>query len=537
MKKGLLLFFICIIFLFSLHVNAYVVKAEEKTISIVGEYYEAKKTYDTVWGNEDTYLGLTNEYKTLGEMSISGALESAELVDDAVSFIVDGDTFDIHYPISQERLSVTNDKRWHVSKSDGYTISVFTSLNNDNESYVKELFIDEGDFDDLHTEPIYQGKDIQLINGCYYKIVVDYMLEKNVGKKYKVLDDYEYRTEEEQYLFYVENTDKEKSATSETKPRQNLGELINTGHDNGFSGDEVIDKDDPHYGWNMGHFFINGYSGKNVTSDGIPIFLKNVGDKVTLWFNLEQGMDTSNPEDSLPLISKEKLALSRDENGYDRAFGTVQTHLGYGALMIQYTDEDGVKHDPVIYNDFLYANTRTGADKRVVLLEEGDYEVHLNYELVRPTTPVTKKYNDYQISFKFYIRNGNCMAYPFDIVTGNELRDNSITENGFKLDLAKSRYLNLNVKYETVVADSDGRYSTDIRYNRPANEGMEYTEPGIYTFDITNTNTNPVQHTTKTIFVGNDSILFALANSGKTLKELNDLIAQGYKISRGMFQT
>ncbi len=181
----------------------------------------------------------------------------------------------------------------------------------------------------------------------------------------------------------------------------------------------------------------------------------------------------------------------KDVNGYDKNFATPQTDLGYGALMIQYTDEDKVKHEPIVYTDFLYSSTRTGADKRVHLFEEGDYEVHLDYELVKPTSLITKEYNDYQISFKFRIRNGNCMAYPFDIVTGSELKDNELTKNGFKLDLAKSRYLDLNVKYESINKNSDGRYSTDVRYNRPAKEGQEYTEPGIYTFDVTNSNTKP----------------------------------------------
>ena len=314
-----------------------------------------------------------------------------------------------------------------------------------------------------------------------------------------------------------------------------MGVLRNTGHDKGYDGDKTIDKEDPHYNWDMGTFFINGYSGKNETADGVPIFLKNVGDKITLWFNLKPSLNTSNQKNKLKINPGKEIYLSRDVNGYDRNFGTEQTDLGYGALMIQYTDEDGVKHDPIIYTDYLYASTRTGADKRVFLFEEGDYEVHLDYELVKPTSPITEEYNDYQISFKFCIRNGNCMAYPFDVATGSELEDKDVTKNGFRLDFAKSRYLDLNVIYEVVERKPDGSYRTYVRYNRPAKEKKEFTDPGIYTINVTNTNTKPTQQTKKTYYVGNDGIISALANSGKNLEELNELISQGYEISSDGF--
>ena len=64
--------------------------------------------------------------------------------------------------------------------------------------------------------------------------------------------------------------------------------------------------------------------------------------------------------------------------------------------------------------------------------------------------------------FKFSIRNGNCMVYPFDIITGTELSNNALTENGFKLDMAKSRYLIINVKKEIIKSNNNG-YDTDER--------------------------------------------------------------------------
>ena len=54
--------------------------------------------------------------------------------------------------------------------------------------------------------------------------------------------------------------------------------------------------------------------------------------------------------------------------------------------------------------------------------------------------------NDYCIFFKFKIRNGSAMGYLFDLDTGNEIGNKSIARNGFKIDLANSKYLNIYVQ-------------------------------------------------------------------------------------------
>ena len=70
------------------------------------------------------------------------------------------------------------------------------------------------------------------------------------------------------------------------------------------------------------------------------------------------------------------------------------------------------------------------------------------------------------------------MVYPFDVLTGEELTNSSITENGFRLDLARSRYLAINVKKQQLKAGADG-LTEDVRFNRPAKDGDEYTEEGV----------------------------------------------------------
>lgn len=94
------------------------------------------------------------------------------------------------------------------------------------------------------------------------------------------------------------------------------------------------------------------------------------------------------------------------------------------------------------------------ADTKVQLFEEGDYEVALDYEVTKDE--LIDKTGHYRIFFKFSVRNGNCMAYPIDVKTGSELTNSSMTENGFRLDLAKSRYLKINLKKEILKDSADG---------------------------------------------------------------------------------
>ena len=70
----------------------------------------------------------------------------------------------------------------------------------------------------------------------------------------------------------------------------------------------------------------------------------------------------------------------------------------------------GVRHDPIIYTDYLAANARTGADTKVELFEEGDYEVALDYEIVDKSG--VDSYTNYRIFFTFSIRMETAWFIP-----------------------------------------------------------------------------------------------------------------------------
>ena len=300
-----------------------------------------------------------------------------------------------------------------------------------------------------------------------------------------------------------------------------LGSAVNTGTNNGFSGSNNIGEKDSHFGWELGHFYVSGYT--RVTGDrDTPIFIRTLGDEVTLNFNLGQDIDALNGDNNFSIIE--------NNNAFDEYFGIERTNFGRGMLIIRHTDWRNFKHTPNIYTDYLLAKT-TNADTLVLLLEEGDYEVALNY--------ATRKFglfglgvpfstNNYRIFFKFSVRNGESIVFPRDVLTESELTNHSITSHGFYLDLANSRFLDIEIRREILVQGADG-LTEDTRFNRPARDGVQYTEDGIYTITARNNYTN--QETVKRIYVGTDNILMAHMNTGHSIKEINDMISLGAVIT------
>ncbi len=314
-------------------------------------------------------------------------------------------------------------------------------------------------------------------------------------------------------------------SNADDEQKWNMGTAVNTGLDNGYSGEETIDLDDPHYGWTLGQFSVTGYTQKTTDENGDYVFLKNVGDQVELDFELFQDIDCLNGD--------ENLSIFADTNGYDQYFGTQQYNDCRGLLIIRKTDYQNSTEDPIIYTDYLDAVDQD-ANTLVQLCEEGDYEVALDYEIKQENYGVdwntlvsVPTYTNYRIFFTFKVRNGNCMVFPFDTTTGSELQNEAFTENGFYLDLANSRYLEINVQRSVYVEGADG-YTEDIRFNKPAADGAEYTEEGIYTITVSNVYTD--QTITKVIYVGTDPVMKAYVVNNYSLDEIKSLVEEGYTV-------
>lgn len=510
--------------------------AQETSVTIEGKVYNFGEKDHYEYMNSNSFEASDPSKNTYGKLSITGALGDIGSKEGIVSYGVNGDKVDFLYSYSDNMLHATGDS-WHLSvdkskqvadikldsnikkgvlilqtSKDGVTWSEDVMLPN----VFEEVPIQNGSF--------YKANSVQLANGCYYRVIVAYKTQRLIGQN-KVLfvkkDEYEYKKTAEIYEFYL--YDVKAAQKSDEMLSKSLGVLTKTEKDSGYSGTNDIGIKDPHYGWEIGHFFVSGYT-RSTEDKGKNVFLKNVGDQITLLFSLKQDINKLNGDMN--------LSISDDSNGYDQYFQTAKTDMGRGTLIIRYTDERGVKHEPEIYTNYLEANATTSADTIVKLFEEGDYEVALDYEI--KSTPrkvanieVIPEYTNYRIFFTFSVRNGNCMVYPFDISTGAELRNEAITENGFKLDMAKSKYLTIDVQRSVVTEGANG-YVEDIRFNRPAKDGDEYKDEGIYTFNVKNLYTG--ENTTKKIYVGNTGIMHALAENKMTVSDLNTQVALGAKI-------
>ena len=295
--------------------------------------------------------------------------------------------------------------------------------------------------------------------------------------------------------------------------------------DKGFSLDEKekIKDNDPHYGWNLGSLYVSGYTQRTTGEDGNQVFLKNAGDSVVLGFQLDQDIDKLN--------GNEDLSIGIDKKGFDSYFEVSKTNFGRGTLIVQHTDYQNSKEKPQVYTNYLSAESEINANTVVELNEEGDYEVALDYVIKEDPRnlfgkSILPKYSDYTIRlFKFSVRNGNSMVFPFDSQTGEELSNKSFTPNGFRIDLAKSHYLKVFVKKELL----DGEETSDTRLNRPAKDGDVFTDEGLYTITVQDPSTD--QETTKVIYVGTDERYKAYVTTGLSLDDIDNQLAQGASIA------
>lgn len=496
----------------------------------MGKVYEFDKNDDYDISESDKSSS-TDKVETYGEFSILGNIGNVSEKNGVPAYEVTSGNLDLYYTYSDALLKA-EEKKWHLvadkgKKLDGNkldkkilkgAIIIQTSKDRKNWTDIKCL---TNAFDDepVRTETLYKTTDVQILNGCYYRIIVAYKTEK-LEKIKKIafvpVKDYEYKKTAEVYEFYAYSPSTEQEV-SESEQTYALGKKTRVKEFDGYSGSSEIEKKDIHYNWDIGQFFVSGFTDKVKESDGNIVFLKNVGDKVTLWFNLNQNINELNGD--------KDLKITDDTEGYDKYFETERTDFGKGTLIIRYTDYNNNSSEPQVYKNYLAANTSVGADTKVQLFEEGDYEVALDYEVT--SDQLIDKVGHYRIFFTFSVRNGNCMVYPLDVSIGSELTNSSMTENGFMLDLAKSRYLQINVKRE-VLTDSANGLVEDTRSNAPARDGEKYTEEGIYTITATNQYTN--QKTTKKIYVGTNNLMKAVMTSGLSIEGINKLISEGATI-------
>ena len=102
-----------------------------------------------------------------------------------------------------------------------------------------------------------------------------------------------------------------------------------------------LNDNDPHKGWNLGSFYVQGYSGTtksdlNSYDKTTQVYLKNAGDTVTFGFKLEQDIENLNGNKKLVISDDRKIV--KDCWVEDPYF---KGDIGRGILIVIHTDFQG----------------------------------------------------------------------------------------------------------------------------------------------------------------------------------------------------
>lgn len=514
--------------------------ADSSIVEVIGWVYEYDKNSNYEISDASEYVPSRHD-NTYGTCSVQGKIADITEQDGVMSIGVKSRTVGLCYSYGNEGLYVTDEfGTWALANDTGKTIdgmkmdkigkgTIIVQSSADGWNWQTE-FSETDTFEKTpyRADPVFSAEAEQFAGGCYYRIIVAYK-EQNLTDEKQVLwfdvKDYDYRKKAEVYEFYLFDAGIEEEPQESTNTEQSsmhLGETLKADGP-GYVGENGIDEKDPHYGWELGQFSITGFSA-STEEDGTPVFIKNEGDEIKLSFRLDQDIDKLNGKDS--------LRIEADRTGTDTYFGIGETDFGRGALIVRKGDGE-----PTVYSGFLEANARKDADMQILTLEEGDYDIALNYKVkeekssggfffFRPTTTVNEYY--YTIFFHLSVRGGACEIFPIETGSGRELAAKSFTETGFTLDLTRSRYLDVNVKRVMITKDEEG-WSSDILFDGAAEEGKVYTEEGFYTITAKNKYTG--QEAMAKIYVGSDSFLKAHVVTGRTIDDIEELVASGATIN------
>jgi len=520
--------------LFSIN-NTYI-RADEKEIAIVADMYEFGDSSEYEIDASKPFTTSDNE-KTLGKLSVHGQITRSYTKDGISALeIADNEIISILYNYDSY-YSSASEEEWHIIK-DGKTKVNGIELGNDIDSgaLILQTSLDGMNWVTLSSsvninDNISFDKDnlinnIQLYNGCYYKITVAYSLKKkDYAKNFLMLDtsDYSEKKYSEVYQFYASYKDTNKEATGNKQyfPVGAQSKYTVKTKTNNYAGSENIDSDDPHYGWDLGKFCLSGYTDVGDSED---VFLKTVGNRIKLSFKLDQDINNLPKKKG----NKKPVYIAKDKNGSDEKFSIDQHNMKHGELIIKYTDPEG-NYTFTKYSDYLKALVYPGADTTIQLFDEGDYEIHLNYAITDEDGIDETFY--YRTEFCFKIRNGNCMVYLFDSKNNSELSNYSTTSNGFRIDSAKSEYPRLMVKKQ-ILNDNKNGLIEDTRFNGIVSDGQIFSDEGLYTITATNRYIKDLK-TEKTIYVGSNDLLKAYTKNEGTysISKINNMIDEGYTIS------
>ena len=514
------------------------VSAADKNLPGTMYVFKEKDAFD-LKNSRDTFK--TSDFdadaRPIGKLFYSGTVDEIKTKDGSNAFLVKEGNMSLRYEFnSSYRLNDYNEDDWHLYMKDNAKKVNGVSLDGKNKSgaiivqssfdgktwCTDEILTDAFAKDKETTTDIYTTNEIQLISGCYYRVIVAYKMEKTYDsykiKNVEIKDKKTYRRIEEVYVFFAEGNNTENYTNATKHPNQSPYTYYDFKKtDANYTEKGTLTDSDPNYGERIGQFEVRGFTSKIKGDDGKMVFCKTGDDLIAVSFNLFE-KDLNNLFDS-----NKKYKLNYDKDAKDLGLQIKQTHFKKGLLVIDYVDDNNVSVR-MTYTNFLAACATTKANTGIFLFEEGSYKITLDYEILEVNKLKDKTYN-YQIVFEFEVKNDNSMFFVFDSLTNNELKDQGSTPNGITINLAASKNLRLTYKWYKYKYDN-GKVIEDQAQNQAANDLQSFTSPGRY--EIT-TITETGNETTKSFYITGDKYTDAVSIYG--LEEVNRKLGLGYEIN------
>ena len=260
-------------------------------VNTSGKIYEFDEKSHYEFSSTEEYTSTADEGKTYGKLSINANITDITEINGIASYGVESEDVTISYTYGDSLLTAGEDE-WHLIDDKSKFVDVIKlddkimkgvlilQTSTDGKTWVDDV-CKTNVFEEIptQTESFYSATDVQLVNGCYYRVIVAYetRIKSDPTKVLFVsLDNYENKKQAEVYEFYVYSKNKalDSLKESENKLKYSLGSKVNTGKGNGYSGSNGIEKKDPHYGWELGNFFISGYTRNTKDENGNLVFLK-----------------------------------------------------------------------------------------------------------------------------------------------------------------------------------------------------------------------------------------------------------------------
>ena len=186
--------------------------ANKTSLSVPANVYDLDKDSNYVIGEASPSTS-----SAIGTLSIKGVVKVSDEMNSFPAYEVRDGNAAFAYRISSSILNHAEDE-WHLiddktKKVNGLTLDsnilsgaliLQTSL--DGVTWTEDILMSDIFADDTDTDEFYTTKDVQLQNGCYYRVIVAYKMERRTEDS-KILfvttKNYEYKQVAEVYEFYA----------------------------------------------------------------------------------------------------------------------------------------------------------------------------------------------------------------------------------------------------------------------------------------------------------------------------------------------